>query len=63
MDMWGQYFPMNEQNATADSLSEFLYSWNGAFGYNSWAANAYYCNSIFLLILPFFFNSRHGYCS
>ena len=54
MDMWGQYFPMYEQNATADSLSEFLYSWNGAFGYNSWAANAYYYNSIFLLILPFF---------
>ena len=53
MDLWGQYFPMYEQNATADSLSDFFYSWNGAFGYNSWATNAYYCNSIFLLFLRF----------
>ncbi len=51
MDMWGQYFPMYFQKATADTLSDAFYSWNGAFGYNNWAQNAYYCNSIFLLVL------------
>ncbi len=53
MDLWGQYFPMYEQNASTDSLSELLYSWNGALGYNNWAQSAYYCNSLFLWILPF----------
>lgn len=53
MDLWGQYFPMYFQNANADSFSELLYSWNGAFGYNNWAQNAYYCNSIFLLLMTF----------
>lgn len=53
MDLWGQYFPMYEQNASADTLSNWLYSWNGGLGYNNWAQNAYYCNSIFLWILPF----------
>lgn len=55
MDLWGQYFPMYVQNAEADSFRDMFYSWNGAFGYNNWAQNAYYCNSVFLLffkILP-----------
>ncbi|MBR6760916.1 MAG: YfhO family protein [Oscillospiraceae bacterium] len=49
MDLWGQYAPMYTQIAQSDSLSELLYSWNGAFGYNNWAQSAYYCNSIFWL--------------
>lgn len=53
MDLWGQYFPMYVQKANADSVSELLYSWNGALGYNNWAQNAYYCNSVFLLLLEF----------
>ncbi len=53
MDLWGQYFPMYVQNAEADSIQDMLYSWNGAFGYNNWAQNAYYCNSIFWLIFKF----------
>ncbi len=51
MDLWGQYFPMYIQQAKAESFSQLLYSWNGAFGYNNWAQNAYYCNSIFLIIM------------
>ncbi len=50
MDLWGQYFSMYVQNAKADSLSELLYSWNGAFGYNNLAQSAYYCNSVFLIL-------------
>ncbi len=53
MDLWGQYFPMYVQNAEADSIQDMLYSWNGAFGYNNWAQNAYYCNSVFWLIFKF----------
>lgn len=53
MDLWGQYFPMYVQQAEADSLSDMLYSFNGALGYNVWAQNAYYCNSVFLLIFKF----------
>ena len=51
MDLWGQYFPMYVEKANADSFSELLYSWNGALGYNIFAQNAYYSNSIFLLLL------------
>lgn len=51
MDLWGQYFSMYVQNATAESFSDLLYSWNGAFGHNNWAQSAYYCNSIFLLLM------------
>ena len=53
MDLWGQYFPMYVNNVNADSLSEILHSWNGAFGYNNWAQSAYYCNSIFILLMKF----------
>ncbi len=53
MDLWGQYFPMYIQNARAESLSELFYSWDGAFGHNNWAQSAYYCNSVFLLLLKF----------
>lgn len=51
MDLWGQYFPMYVQQAQSDSLPELMYSWNGALGYNNWAQAAYYCNSLFLVIL------------
>lgn len=50
MDLWGQYFPMYVNNKEAESLSDLMYSWNGAFGFNNWAQSAYYCNSIFLLL-------------
>lgn len=53
MDLWGQYFPMYVQQATADVGADMFYSWNGAFGYNNWAQNAYYCYSIFLFIFKF----------
>jgi len=50
MDLWGQYFPMYVNNKEAESLSDLMYSWNGAFGFNNWSQSAYYCNSIFLLL-------------
>lgn len=50
MDLWGQYFPMYVNNKNA-GLSEMFHSWNGAFGFNNWAQNAYYCNSPFLLLM------------
>ncbi|MBP7185641.1 MAG: YfhO family protein [Ruminococcus sp.] len=53
MDLWGQYFPMYVNNVNAGSLSEILHSWNGAFGYNNWVQSAYYCNSIFILLMKF----------
>lgn len=53
MDLWGQYFPMYVNNINASSLSELLHSWNGALGYNNWAQSAYYCNSIFILLMKF----------
>ena len=52
MDLWGQYFSMYVNNKNAD-LSEMFHSWNGAFGFNNWAQNAYYCNSPFLLLMKF----------
>ena len=53
LDLWGQYFPMYFNNRQAESLSDMMYSWNGAFGFNNWAQSAYYCNSIFLLFFKF----------
>ena len=53
MDLWGQYLPMYVNNKEAANLSELLYSWNGAFGFNNWAQSAYYCNSIFVFLLRF----------
>lgn len=53
LDLWGQYFSMYVQQAEADSFSDMLYSFNGAFGYNVWAQSAYYCNSIFFFIFKF----------
>ena len=50
LDLWGQYFPMYFNNKQAGSLSDMMYSWNGAFGFNNWAQSAYYCNSVFLLL-------------
>lgn len=50
IDLWTQYFPMYRQFAQTDSISEAIYSWNGALGYNSFVQNAFYCRSLFLLI-------------
>lgn len=52
MDLWGQYFSMYVNNKNA-GFSEMFHSWNGAFGFNNWAQNAYYCNSPFLLLMKF----------
>lgn len=51
MDLWGQYFPMYLDVYGSHGLSGLMHSWNGAFGFNSWAQNAYYCNSIFIFML------------
>ena len=53
IDLWGQYFPMYRQMAYTDSLSEMLYSWNGALGFNNVLQSAYYCHSLFLQIFRF----------
>lgn len=53
MDLWGQYVPMYVNNINASSFSELLHSWNGALGYNNWVQSAYYCNSIFILLMKF----------
>lgn len=54
MDLWGQYFPMYMQQYSNDSLSEFLYSFNGGLGFNFFAQSAYYTNSIFFILFRFF---------
>lgn len=51
MDLWGQYFPMFVQQKKTNSFSGFIYSHNGALGYNNWTQGAYYCGSLFLLVL------------
>ena len=53
MDLWGQYFPMYVQQFKNASASEFLFSWNGALGYNNWAQGAYYTDSALLFLLKF----------
>ena len=54
MDLWGQYFSMYINNKSADSISELFHSWNGALGFNNWTQSAYYCNSIFVILLRMF---------
>ncbi len=51
LDLWGQYYPMFREFARADSISEAMYSWNGALGFNSYVQSAFYCRSIFLIPL------------
>ena len=53
MDLWGQYMPMYIQQVGVTSFQAMQHSWNGALGYNNWAQNAYYTNSIFLQALRF----------
>ena len=53
MDMYSQYFPMYVMNTRDTLFSDAFYSWCGAFGFNNWAQNAYYCLSIFFLPLRF----------
>ncbi len=48
IDLWGQYFPMFRQYAMSGSLSEAMYSWNGALGFNNFVQSAFYCHSPFL---------------
>lgn len=52
IDLWGEYFPMYKYIfKDAKSLSDLLYTWNGGLGVNNLAQSAYYCNSIFFLVL------------
>ena len=51
MDLADQYFGSFLNQANLKSPSELFYSWDGGLGYNNWAQSAYYCNSIFLLLL------------
>lgn len=53
LDLSGQYYGMYVNNKLSGLFSDFLYSWNGAFGFNNWAQSAYYCNSIFLFFFRF----------
>ncbi|MBQ9879575.1 MAG: YfhO family protein [Clostridia bacterium] len=56
MDLWSQYFPMlTAQYDSRKELAVALFSWKGAYGFNSFAQSAYYCNSPFnwlLLLSP-----------
>ncbi len=54
MDLWGQYFSMYVNNKSVDSISDLFHSWNGALGFNNWTQSAYYCNSIFVILLRLF---------
>ena len=54
MDLWGQYFSMYVNNKSADTIADLFHSWNGAFGFNNWTQSAYYCNSIFVILLRLF---------
>ena len=54
MDLWGQYFPMYADQYNHRSQLSLFFSWNGGLGFNSFAQSAYYCNSLFLLILLLF---------
>ncbi len=52
-DMFWQYFPMYAMDANPDAAADAFYSWCGGLGFNNWAQNAYYCNSVFLLLFRF----------
>ena len=49
IDLWGQYFPMYRKFAFDSGISEAMYNWSGALGFNNWVQNAFYCRSIFLI--------------
>lgn len=51
MDLADQYFGSFLNLSNIKSLPELFYSWDGGLGYNNWAQSAYYCNSIFILLL------------
>ena len=52
IDLWGEYFPMYKYIfKDAKGISDLLYTWNGGLGVNNLAQSAYYCNSIFFLVL------------
>ena len=56
IDLWGQYFPMYRKFALDHGVSEALYNWSGALGFNNWVQNAFYTRSIFLIpfaLVPF----------
>ena len=52
-DLWIQYFPMYRKIALDHGLSESLYDWSGALGFNKWVQSAFYIKSIFLIPLNF----------
>ena len=53
LDLWIQYFPMYRKIALDHGLSESLYDWSGALGFNKWIQSAFYSKSIFLIPLNF----------
>lgn len=53
IDLWGQYFPMYRKFAFDSGISEAMYNWSGALGFNNWVQNAFYCRSIFLIPFQF----------
>ncbi len=53
LDLWIQYFPMYRKIALDHGLSESLYDWSGALGFNKWVQSAFYVKSIFLIPLNF----------
>ena len=51
LDMADQYISLYYQRANVSSLQDFLYTWKGALGTNSWVLSSYYTNSIFVIFL------------
>ncbi len=51
IDAWGQYYPMLCAMKEAVKSGELFWSYKGLLGFNLWAQNAYYTNSILWLPL------------
>lgn len=51
MDAWGQYYPMLCAMKEAVKSGELFWSYKGLLGFNLWAQNAYYTNSVLWLPL------------
>lgn len=51
IDAWGQYYPMLCAMKEAVKSGELFWSYKGLLGFNLWAQNAYYTNSVLWLPL------------
>lgn len=51
IDAWGQYYPMLCAMKEAIKSGELFWSYKGLLGFNLWAQNAYYTNSVLWLPL------------